>query len=196
MHLVTAAILSLLANKNTASIFRGFGKPSGLRQRFVPSFPGIVEKRHAMPGRLRFRVPALTGDKEAEAKLCDKLPVLPEVAAVICDPRTGSVLVTGGPEMNGALVVAGIAKILGLEEQIESLPTSRLTQAARDFWRGLDRVLYEKSGGLITMNDAVGVFLLASSVIQIRKTRSLGLPAGFTLLWWLYRLTSEGKAGE
>ena len=193
MHLITAAVISLLANKDAAGLFGNIRRNADTLR--VPSFPGIIERRHVLPGRLRFRVNALKGNRDGAALLENRLPVLPGVGSVRCDTRTGTVLVTGESSLDGALVVAGIAKILGLEKEIDRRPVSRITRAVRRSWQGVDRALYDRTGGLLTVRDLVGILLLASTVRQVVSTGRLGLPPAFTLVWWLFHL-SYGNGGE
>lgn len=190
MHLISAAIISLLLKKG----HKGSKFPFSISKP-IPSFPGILEYVHGIPGRHRLRIPSLIGSSENAAQLAEKLPVIPGITSIHCDTRSGSMIVKGTPDLNPGLLVAASARILDLDEKIERMPSSKMSLKIKHFWKGLDRAIYDKTGGLIKANDAISVFLLGATLIQIRKTRTLGLPPAFTLLWWFYTL-SHGKSNN
>lgn len=190
MHLVTAAVLSLIANRKIGKL--SFPK---IRRRTVPSFRGIIEHVHGIPGRHRYRIPSLIGNDSGADTLKDHLTIVPEVDSVSCDLRAGSLLVKGSEEMDPGFVLAAAARLLDLEKEIEQTPVSKFSTGAVNIWSGIDRALYEKTGGRLTADDAVGLALLGLALNEIRRTRTIGIPPAFTLIWWFFTL-SKKKGGR
>ena len=184
MHLITATLISLIAKKAAP----------GLKKDYVASFRGIVEHVHGIPGRHRFRVPSLHHNVTGRERLRSQLPVLPGVDSVECDPRSGSLVISGSESMDGGLVLAAIVRLLNLEAQVEKIPSSRFSSSLTGFWHLLERMCYEQSGGWISASDAVKIVLIVASIMQIRKNRSLGIPSAFTMIWWFFTmLQRDGK---
>ena len=77
---------------------------------------------HAIPGRMRLRIPSLKGNEDLARPLREHLSSIPGVAHVEANPVTGSVLVVhDGREANAPELVhslaAGLAPIVGVDEQ-------------------------------------------------------------------------------
>lgn len=187
MHLITAALISFLANPDGLRKL----KPGFIAKGRVPSFPGLLEHGHGIPGRHRLLIPSLRGSSAGADILTEKLPVIPGVESVRCDLRSGSVLVTGTEDLDGGLLVAAAARILGLDKAIDAQPQSKMTTFLRHFWQGLDQAVFHRTGGRLTATDGIGLFLLGASIVQVRRTRALGLPPAVTMLWWFYTLSSR-----
>lgn len=184
MHLITTAILISLAS------FSGMNFPLQ-RRKILPSFKGIIEHKHHIPGRYRFHIPSLMGNSAAIDILRDKLPVIPGVISADADIRSGSLIVSGSDTMDPNLLLAAVIKLLGLEEEVEKTPVSGFSSAMTTYWHVLNRSVYEQSGGAITANDAVGIVLLGASLLKFWKTRKLGIPSAFTLLWWFFNMQNQ-----
>jgi hypothetical protein len=185
VHIVTALLFSLLANPKKAREM----VERGLRGGTIPTFRGIIEVRHALDHRIRFAVPSVRGRQDRAELLTTHLPKVPGVTAARADVRTGSVVVTGEDTLDGGFLVAAMARLLDLEEAMDEQPRSRLMEGMRQGWRTVDRALYERTSGFLTVQALVGLVLAGGAVRQIVRSRSLALPASFTLLWWLYHLT-------
>jgi hypothetical protein len=194
VHIVTALLFSLLANPKKAREM----VERGLRGGTIPTFRGIIEVKHVLERRIRFSVPSVRGRQDRADLLTTHLPKIPGVTDVRADTRTGSVVVCGEDALDGGFLVAAIARLLDLEQAIDEQPRSRLMEGMREGWRTVDRALYERTNGVLTVQALVGLVLAGGAVRQIVRTRSLALPASFTLLWWLYHLTypAPGRGRE
>jgi hypothetical protein len=72
-----------------AALFGRKQKPSLLRMLRT----GPVQTVHAIPGRVRFRVPSLVGDPSVAGNLRERLSSVEGVREVDVNPATGSVLI-------------------------------------------------------------------------------------------------------
>jgi hypothetical protein len=173
MHLITGFLLTAL-----------LGRKRGQRRIRLPSFPGILETAHMLPGRVRFRVPALEGLDDVAAEVRQRLRKLEGVQSVDVSTVSGSVLLTFRPEdVDPEMLLAAVIRLLGLEEQIEQAPRSRLGFEIREMGAALNRAVHEKTGGMIDLWTALPLVLVA---LGVRNLVSRNGQPGWPLLWWAY----------
>ncbi len=186
MHMVVGMLLAALAGRKR--------KPKRIGER--TSFVGVVEQRHLLPGRVRFRVPSLKGRPQRAASLADALSRLPEIQSVEATPITGSVLIHFDPERIGTdLLLVAIVRVLGLEAELKRPPLPALPRALREAAGGLNRAVYDETRGVLDLWSAVPLGLgLVGAATQLRPG-GRALPSGFTLLWWAYLALVAGRHG-
>jgi hypothetical protein len=173
MHLVTAALLAALLGK---------GQRGGL-----PSFPGVIEVAHTLPGRLRLRAPILVGQRKAAMQLQGSIGRLEGVRVVDVSAVSGSILIKFSPEKVTADMMQGAAvRLLGLEKDIERPPVSTLGAGLRKGGEALNHAIYEQTGGMIDLWTAVTMLLVVAGIRQLAAGNQFGWP----LLWWAYRSMS------
>ena len=71
MHLITAAVVSAL-----------LGRKRGAGHNPLPSFAGVMETAHVLPGRVRLRAPVLIGQHRAADQIQESLARLDGIRAV------------------------------------------------------------------------------------------------------------------
>lgn len=173
MHIVTGLLLTTLLGRNRGT--------SRLR---LPSFPGVLETAHALPGRLRFRVPAIRGHREAAAEVQARLQRLEGVNTAEVSQTTGSVLLTYRQAVvEPELLFAGVVRLLGLDQQIKKTPRSRVARELRDAGEALNRAVHARTGGVIDLWTALPLVLV---VLGVRNLASRHSQMGWPLLWWAY----------
>jgi len=171
MHLVTGLLL-------TALLGRGKQGPR------LPSFPGVLETAHVLPGRLRLRVPGVVARPEAAGELRRQLVRLEAVEAVEVSTVTGSVLLRFRPDrVEPELLLAAVIRLLGLEARVDAAPQSRLGHEIRELGESLNRAVHEQSGGLLDLWTALPLLLV---VLGVRNLISRNGQLGWPLLWWAY----------
>jgi hypothetical protein len=173
MHLVTGFLLTALLGRN--------GR--GARPR-LPSFPGILETVHVLPGRMRLRVPALAGDARLGEDVAKRLQRLEGIASATISSVTGSLLITFDPQqVEPEILLAAVIRLLGLEEQLERAPRSRLGHEIREMGAALNQAVHQQTGGMIDLWTGLPLVLAAVGIRNVlAKNGQLGLP----LLWWAY----------
>jgi len=182
MHIVTGLLLAKLLKARA----KGSGRRSGDS---LPSpllnMPGVITLVHAVPGRCRFRLPALTGRVDAGAKLAARLRDIAGITRADVSAITGSVLIEyDAARLTPDLLAAALVRLLGLERAFAGRVEPALARELRDWARSLNVAVYQKTGGVLDLRTAL---LLALAVVGVKKLadqRALALPAGFTLLWW------------
>lgn len=183
MHLITAAVLTALLGR----------KPS-VGRHGLPSFPGVLETAHALPGRLRLIAPSLVGRRKAAEQLEKTLGRLAGVRAVEVSSVSGSLIVAFAPDrLKPDLLFAAVIRLLGLERDIERAPPSAIGKGIHDAGQSLNHAVYQQTGGMIDLWTSVTLLLAVAGARQVLA----GNPLGWPLLWWAYRSAFPGQgSGE
>ena len=187
MHIITGVILASLLKKG-----QGNKAPSApLLRLHTP-----VRTCHLLPGRVRFAVPALKGNKDAADRLTSALKRVQAIDLVAVNTISGSVVIRFNPEQISAeLLVAAIIKVLGLEKELERIPASVLGREIHHVAHALNRAVYDQTQGLMDLRTALLLAMAGLGTIKLLQHRQLALPAAFTLLWWagdgLFRSTER-----
>jgi heavy-metal-associated domain-containing protein len=186
MHIVTGMLIAGLLGK---------GKKASL----LPMLRhGPVNTEHALPGRVRFSVPSLKDDDSKAEFLQEKLCTLDGVQSVNVAPVTGSVLI-GYREgvVQPELLYAAVVRLMGLDKELEKTPRPKLVKELRSVLDSLNRVVYDRTGGILDFSSSLLIVLAAVGVKKMFAEGAKAMPAGFTLLWWgAHHLMSGGGAGE
>ena len=159
----------------------------------LPSFPGVVEVGSSLPGRLRLYVPALRERAEAAADMKKRMEDTGAVRRVELNPVTGSVLILYDESQVEPAVVEGAAiRLLGLEEEIEKQPVSRMEKGIRSLTESVNHALMETTGGWMDLR------MLAGTAMTVTAARSIlsgaaGMPGAITLLWWASGLFGRNR---
>jgi hypothetical protein len=175
MHILTGMLIAGLLGKGRA--------PS-----LLPMLrTGPVRTAHAMPGRIRFRVPSLENDPSRGAFLREKLATLGGVQSITVTPQTGSVLVRYEEgKVRAELLFAAIVRLLGLDGELNQTPQPSIVKELRSLMDSLNRVVYDRTGGLLDFTSAVSIVLGAVGIQKLVSKQSKAMPAGLTLLWWAF----------
>ena len=173
MHMVTGFLLTaLLGGKRRASRSR------------LPSFPGILETAHVLPGRLRLRVPSLVGAATLATGVRKRLRRLDGISSVEVSSVTGSLLITFDPQcFEPEILLAATIRLLGLEEQLEQAPRSRVGYELREMGAAVNHAVHQRTGGLIDLWTGLP---LVMAVVGIRNILARNGQLGLPLLWWAY----------
>jgi copper chaperone CopZ len=114
-----------------------------------------------------------------------KLPTIPGVQSVELRPATGSVLIAyRQEEVRPELLFAAVVRLLNLDAEFKRMPQPIVTRELKEILGSANRMVYDRTGGLIDLWSA-GLILLAA--IGIRRLVVDGMratPAGLTLVWW------------
>lgn len=175
MHIITGLLLAAIAGRKKKS---GSGGASLLRS-------GPVRTEHSLPGRLRLRVPSLAGDRKTCDDLATRFSKLQGIRSAAANPVTGSLLIRYDEDTVRPEVLFGaVVKLLGLEEELERVPTPVLTRELGLLGQSLDRAVYEKTGGLVNGWSLLMLVIAALGVRQVINNGARAWPAGITMVWW------------
>jgi hypothetical protein len=175
MHILTGFLLAGLLGKNK---FR--------RRTLMPMLrTGPVQTAHWLPGRVRLRVPSLAENGTGAARMREKLPAIQGVQSVQLNPATGSVLIEyRDGEVRPELLFAAVVRLMNLDNELKRLPQPIVTRELRELLGSVNRMVYDRTGGLVDLWSA-GLILLAAIGIQRLFVQGMrAFPAGLTLVWW------------
>jgi len=175
MHIITGLLLAALAGRKKKS---GSAGATLLKS-------GPVHTEHSLPGRLRLHVSSLVGNRETCRDLAERFSGLRGISSAGANPVTGSVLIRyDGDLVRPEVLFGAVVKLLGLEEELERVPTPVLTRELGLLGHSLDRAVYEKTGGLVNGWSLLLLALAAFGIRQALNDRSRMWPAGLTMVWW------------
>jgi hypothetical protein len=151
----------------------------------IPSFRGVLELKHNIPGRMRLHIPRLSDQSSSEALL--QLEKVDGIESLDINTHIGTVIIRYKEEKISPALIAGIIiRILGLEEEINNKPKSKALEEMKSLNESLNMSIYEKTNGLVDFNSLLVISLL---VVGARKTiTSYRRPSGVDYLWWSYLL--------
>ena len=178
MHILTGMLLAALA-----------GRKKGEGRTAVTHLPqirlGPVQTVHALPGRIRFRIPSLVGDPTRKDILLERIPGISGVESVEASHISGSVVIRyRDEEIHPDLLFAAIIRLLGLEKELDKPPRPIFTREIQLLGQSLNRAVYEKSGGIIDLWSAFFLVLAAVGIQKMLAQKGMSFPTGFTLVWW------------
>lgn len=180
MHIITGLLLASL-----------FGKKRKKHHQWLSGLPRLqsdpVQVVHALPGRIRVRVPALRGNTDTKKLLMQLAPKLDGITSIEISEITGSIVVTYDEKIvRPDFIFAALVRFLGLEKELNKPPNPILKRELSDFNSSLNRAVYEKSGGIIDFQSGLLIILAAFGTRQLLTKSGNFWPAGFTLLWWSF----------
>ena len=175
MHILTGLILAGLLGKKKSS-----------RLSLMPMLrTGPVQTAHFLPGRVRFRVPSLAANGKGAALVQEKLPTIQGVQSVEASSATGSVVVVYREgKVRPELLFAAIVRLLGLEEELNRTPQPVVTRELKEILTSANRMVYDRTGGLIDLWSAALILLAAIGMQRLWVHGMRAFPAGLTLVWW------------
>ncbi len=175
MHILTGLVLAGLTGMKTSK-----------NKINTPGFStGPLQTVHSLPGRVRFRVPSLTENDEDRELIETKLSGVEGIGSVTVSPVTGSVLVLyDESEVQPGLLFAAVARLLGLEKELENPPPPLVAKELTNVAESMNRAVYERTGGIVNLWTALMIGLAVFGVRKVLTEGSRAWPAGFTLVWW------------
>ncbi len=178
MHIITGLLLSKL--------FASSGQ-----QRKFKGFRGIIEVKHSMPGRIRFCIPVLKMEMEKGHLLEQQLLKAEAIHQIKVNPLLGSLLIVYDAEKLDEVTLTGVlAKLLGLEKELEKTPRSVLGQELSKVLKSANTTIYERTDGLLDLNSAIALGFFSMGIWSLIRRSSL-LPAGISLLYWAYNSSMQ-----
>lgn len=173
MHLITAAVLTAL-----------LGRKRGVNHDQLPSFAGVMETAHVLPGRVRLRAPVLIGQRAAADQLQKSFARLDGIRAVEVSSLSGSLLIHFDPDRVKPDMLLGAAiRLLGLERDIQRPPRSYVGEGILQAGESLNRAIHQQTGGVIDLWTSVALLLVA---LGIRHVAAGNQQLGTQRLWWAY----------
>ena len=183
MHIITGMLVAgFLGRKRKASI--------------LPMLrTGPVQTAHLLPGRVRFRVPSLVDAPTQAEELRSRLSALDGVENVEVSASSGSLLIEYREKLvRPELLFAATVRLLGLEKEMEHTPRPVVVKELRAMFDSLNRVVYDRTHGLLDFSSALLILMAAVGISKVVKQGSAAFPPGFSLVWWgAHQLLGHGS---
>ena len=159
----------------------------------VVSFTGVLEVVHALPGRMRLKIPSLARRPRALADFAAALKRLDGVSEVTANPVLGTALVRyDAAKLTPSLVVAAATHGFDFETAFRrhrSLVGGELSA----IHYALNQAVLRRSGGVLDLPALMTVLLIVTFVRGVLG-RGGAKFSPLAVLWWLHR--SLSSAGE
>ncbi len=186
MHIITGILLSLLVK----------GEKDNFKSPLLKmSWP--IKTVHLLPGRVRFRIPLMMGNSSDLTRVSSDMKKIRGVKTIAFNEINGSILIHFEErQVQADLLFAALIRLLGLEDELSKVPTSKVNREFRNVIEALNQVVYDKTNGIIDFYTALPIVLAVLGVSKIVNERTLTLPTGLTLLWWAYNALISNKNGK
>lgn len=160
----------------------------------LPSFKGIIEVRHFLPGRMRIYVSKLVGNDIEKTLLETQFSKIDGINVIQVNGITGSVLVSyDTSKVDAGILYSAMIRLLQLEEFIDKNEVSLVSREIKQASESLNRGMFEKTNGIMDMKTLVPVSFIMFALKEIYKNPSAGKPGAYTLLWWAYDMLRRGE---
>jgi len=170
-------------------IFTGLNHKSNKIKKPMPSFKDIIEIKHFIPGRIRYKIPHLIGNEKELKNLKKLLKSFDNIQKIEGSTITGSVLITY-EKIEPSLITGILIHILNLKEAIDKPVTGRIHREFSSIISSLNRAIYEQSHGLLDINTITSLTLGTLGVTSLIRN-PVKAPGAWTLLWWFYNTSTR-----
>lgn len=165
-----------------------------------------IEIAHALPGRLRLRLPFLR-DRPGEATpLADQMVEVDGVAEVQCRPFTGSLLCSYDPaRISEQELIAAVRRLTGVERVFRTGPAmdareedalllalvaqdgTEIADEAAALFQRLNLDVLRFTEGRLDIGTLAALAFAVAGAVEVGVTKKLPAPPWFNLAWWSFR---------
>lgn len=156
----------------------------------IVSFSGVLEVVHALPGRMRLRMPSLCARARALAEFATSLKRLEGIQDVTVNPVLGTALVRyDAAKLTPSLVVAAATHGFDFETAVRN-HQSLVGGELRALHYAFNQAIMQRTGGVLDLPALMTVLLI---VTFVRGITGRGGPkvSPLAVLWWLHRSLSR-----
>lgn len=156
----------------------------------IVSFSGVLEVVHALPGRMRLRMPSLRAQARALAEFATSLKRLEGIQDVTVNPVLGTALVRyDAAKLTPSLVVAAATHGFDFETAVRN-HQSLVGGELRALHYAFNQAIMQRTGGVLDLPALMTVLLI---VTFVRGITGRGGPkvSPLAVLWWLHRSLSR-----
>lgn len=178
-------LLNYISNKNKAVLNHDKSTRNKLN---LHSFYGLIEVKHSIKGRIRFKVDILKGNKKISEVLIKELKKIELIKECQVNLVTASLLVEyDACKIDGETIQGVIMKLLNLDKSIENGRGCNLRLMLKENIKAIDSGVYDFTRGYL---DTKGVFIVVFLLGAIYRYRKMNkdIFEVLNLLWWSSRL--------
>lgn len=159
-------------------------------QQQIVSFSGVLEVVHALPGRMRLRMPSLRARARALAEFATSLKRLEGIQDVTVNPVLGTALVRyDAAKLTPSLVVAAATHGFDFETAVRN-HQSLVGGELRALHYAFNQAIMQRTGGVLDLPALMTVLLIVTFVRGITE-RGGPKVSPLAVLWWLHRSLSR-----
>lgn len=127
--------------------------------------------------------------KDKSLRITDNLPKINGIKQVSVNNTTGSLLIIFDEnKIDINILIPAIGRLLELDSNLNQKVA--LKKETELVYNSINYALAQKSNNIVDMESAVPVVFIALGLVQLYKSRSLGIPSTMTLFYWAYSLIS------
>jgi hypothetical protein len=165
-----------------------------------------IEIAHALPGRLRLRLPFLRDRPSEATPLSDQVVELDGVIEVQCRPFTGSLLCSYDPARTSeGEIIAAVQRLTGVERVFRTGPSmdareedalllslaaqdgTEIADAAAGLFQRLNLDVLRFTEGRLDIGTLAALAFAVAGAVEVGVTKKLPAPPWFNLAWWSFR---------
>ncbi len=152
----------------------------------LPSFAGILEVVHTLPGRIRLKIPSLKRNIVGAENFKQRITRLNGIRNVDINLFLGTVLIQYDPQLlTPTLVVAAASHCFEFQDALRN-KKSILWQEVKNFRFAIDQALLRNSAGIVDLRAAM-TLALAISLIRGLSRHGQGQFTPLNIIWWLFQ---------
>ena len=152
----------------------------------VVSFAGVLEVVHALPGRLRLRIPSLKGRSRALVEFATSLKRLDGIASVSTNATLGTALVVyDAKKLSASIVVAAATHGFDFETAFRR-QQSLVGGELKALHYAVNQAVMKRSGGVLDL-PALMTVLLVITFIRGILGRGGAKFSPLAVIWWLHQ---------
>lgn len=152
----------------------------------LPDFRGVLEVKHAIPGRIRLNSPFIKDNEELKEVFLNEIKKINLIKNVEVNILTGSLIVNYEVDkIEPQLLLAVIAKLLGLEEEISKEPVPILKNEMKNMKDSINMAIYNKSNGTLDASSLLVLILLLASGYKLYTGTGSKVGPTTCLMWAL-----------
>lgn len=152
----------------------------------LPSFKGLLEVKHYIPGRIRFYSPKIKNNSEVAIFIKEQLNKIPVINLMDINTITGTTLIKyNAKDIDPMVIISVLLKLLNLEKEISKEPKDKIASELSEIKSSLNRAVYEKTQGILGVKTIVFFALLLYGIKRYKERPDL-IPGGITLIHWAF----------
>lgn len=156
------------------------------------SFGGLLDVSHSIDGRLRVRSEQLKSEKLGQLVMI-QLTKIDGITMVKPTSVTGSLLVEYDcTKIDKELLIGAIIKLIGLEEQMLMLQSSKIYDEIQHANHALNQAMLDKTAGFMDVKTLLPMSFIGMATYKILSTGQVTTPSSVTMLWWAYNSLNLG----
>lgn len=178
-------LLNYISNKNKVVLNHNKSTRNKLN---LHSFYGLIEVKHSIRGRIRFRIDTLKGNKKLSEVLIKELNKIDLIRNCQANLVTASLLIEyDASKVDGETIQGVIMKLLNLDKSLDKGRDSNLRVMLKENIKAVDNGIYDFTSGYLDIKATFIIAFLLGAIYRYRRMNK-DIFEVLNLLWWASRL--------